>query len=105
MKHAPITPDPMLAIAASIIETGQVPAYELSAYFTYEEWRSAADFVQDTNDTSELAWMVRQQRLFDLWCGCSEAEQARWNDDFLAWAEDVGEPWLANIERVERKAA
>lgn len=105
--HTPITSDAtatLLAEAHRII-AGHEPGYEQEPYFTFEDWRGAADYAVD-GDTTELEWMFRRQKVFDLWCRCSESERTYWNDDFLEWSDRVGEKWLANIERAnERRAA
>lgn len=78
--------DELATLAQALIDGGQHP-FGTGAYFTFEDWRSAAETWWDTRDTSELAFMFDREH--------------RW-EDFRNWQscwrsrEDVGfDEWLS----------
>lgn len=94
---ATITLDPLHALALDIIEHGTKKLDCIGAYPFYEEadWLSAAHYLSDTNDTSELSYMIATEYAFDRfrewqargqYLGGHEAERREFTD-FDDWRE------------------
>lgn len=52
--------DELAILAQALIDGGSHP-FGSHGYYTFEEWRTAAEYWQDTGDTEELAFMFDRE--------------------------------------------
>lgn len=67
-----------------------------TAYYEREEWQSAADYAIDSDDYSELKFMLAMERGYDEYAALPETQHDAWRG-FDNWFDRAGRKYLTGV--------